>query len=260
MLLAIDCGNTNFKFAVFEGEKLRGSWRTASDPHRTTDDYAVWLSQSMAFKGVDRGDIDGAIIASVVPDALYPLASLCSHFFGHDPMIVGRHDVDLGIEVRMDRPAVVGADRLVNAVAGHKLYSGPLIVVDFGTATSFDIVAADGGYEGGVLAPGVNLSVEAFARAAAKLPRIRVRQPEQVIGKDTEPAMESGIFWGYVGLIEGLTVRIKKEYGQPMTVIATGGLAPLFERVTDAIDHIEPDLTLKGLLNIYEMNTSGGRT
>ena len=257
MLLAVDCGNTNFKFAVFEGDRLRGSWRTASDPHRTSDDYAVWLSQLMSFVGVKREDIDGAIIASVVPDALYPLASLCSYFFGHDPMIVGRPEVKLGIEVRIDRPAVVGADRLVNAVAGYKFFGGPLIVIDFGTATSFDIIGADGAYEGGVLAPGVNLSIEAFAQATAKLPRIRVRQPETVIGKDTEPAMESGIFWGYVGLIEGLTRRIQEEYGQPMKVVATGGLAPLFERVTDAIEHIEPDLTLKGLLAIYEKNKPG---
>ena len=251
MLLAIDCGNTNFVFAVFDGDRLMGNWRASSDPHRTSDEYAVWLSQLMALKGVSTEDIDGTIIASVVPDALYPLASLSSHFFGVDPMIVGRPDVDVGIDVRIDRPDTLGADRIANAVAAHERYGGPLIVVDFGTATNFDIVDKDGAFIGGVLAPGVDLSAEAFATAAAKLPRIRVRMPEKVIGKSTESAMESGIFWGYIGLVEGIVRRIKAEYGGEMKVVATGGLAPLFERATDAIEHIDRELTIRGLLAIY---------
>ena len=163
--------------------------------------------------------------------------------------------MDIGIEVRIDQPETVGADRLVNAVATHELYGGPAIVIDFGTATTFDIVGADGGYEGGVLAPGVDLSAEAFSKAAAKLPRIRVRKPDSVIGKTTVAAMESGIFWGYVGLIEGLVSRIKAEYGTPMKVIATGGLAPLFERATGVIERTDQDLTLRGLLSVYRKNS-----
>ena len=258
MLLAIDCGNTNFKFAVFEGDTVLGSWRAATDAHRTTDEYAVWLTQLMAMKGIDYRQIDGSIIASVVPDALYALASLCTHYFGKDPLIVGRPEVALGIDVRMDQPEAVGADRLVNALAAHETYGGPIIVIDFGTATSFDVVGADGAYEGGVLAPGVNLSIEAFAIAAAKLPRIRVRQPDTVIGKSTVPAMESGVFWGYVGLIEGLVARIQTEYGSPMKVVATGGLAPLFERATEAIHYTDQDLTLRGLLSVYRKNVGNG--
>ena len=254
MLLAIDCGNTNFVFAVFDGDELRGSWRAASDSRRTADEYWIWLTQLMALKDIVPEDIDGAVIASVVPAALYPLASLCSYYFKVDPVTIGQPGVKLGISVDVERPQAVGADRLVNAIAAYRTYGGPLIVIDFGTATSFDVVGADGSYQGGVLAPGVNLSVEAFAMAAAKLPRVRVRCPDRVIGKDTEPAMESGIFWGYISLIEGLIDRIKKEFGAPMTVVATGGLAPLFDKSTDAIDHIDGDLTLRGLRDVYRVN------
>jgi type III pantothenate kinase len=256
MLLTIDCGNTNFVFAVFDGDELRGSWRASSDPHRTTDEYTVWLTQLMSFNGLKAGDIDGAIIASVVPDALYPLASLCSHFFQVDPMIVGRPDVHLPIAVEIERPETVGADRLANAIAAHERYGGPLIVVDFGTATNFDVVGPAGGFVGGVLAPGVDLSANALAAAAAKLPKIRVRRPAKVIGTSTETAMESGIFWGYVGLVEGLVSRIKAEFGAPMKVVATGGLAPLFDRATTVIEHTDMELTLRGLLAIYRANQS----
>ncbi|MEM7168900.1 MAG: type III pantothenate kinase [Pseudomonadota bacterium] len=254
MLLAIDSGNTNFEFAVFDGDRLCGSWRTASDANRTADEYLVWLTQLMGLQGLKAEMIDGAIISSVVPAALYPLASLCSRYFGVDPLIVGRPGVELGIEVRVEQPEAVGADRLVNSIAAHEQFGGPLIVVDFGTATSFDVVGSDGAFEGGVLAPGVNLSLQAFHLAAAKLPLVRVRMPEQVIGKATEPAMESGIFWGYIGLVEGLVARIKSEYGAPMKVIATGGLATLFDRATPVIEHVDPELTLRGLLSIYRTN------
>lgn len=259
MLLAIDCGNTNFVFAIFDGDVLKGNWRAASDPRRTADEYAVWLSQLMSLKGIAATDIDAAVIASVVPDALYPLASLSSHFFGTDPLIVGRPDVELGIDIRIDRPETLGADRIANAIAAHERFGGPLIVVDFGTATNFDVVDVDGAFIGGVLAPGVDLSAEAFATAAAKLPRIRVRMPERVIGKSTESAMESGIFWGYIGLVEGIVKRIKAEYGGDMKVIATGGLAPLFERATDSIGHIDLELTIRGLLAIHRRNQALGR-
>ena len=258
MLLAIDCGNTNFVFAIFDGDELKGSWRASSDPHRTTDEYLVWLTHLMGLKGITPADIDSSIIASVVPDALYALASLCTHYFNADPLIVGRPGVTTGIEIKIDRPETVGADRLANAIAAHACYGGPLIVVDFGTATNFDVVDADGAFVGGVLAPGVDLSLEALASAAAKLPRIRVRKPERVIGKGTEEAMESGIFWGYVGLVEGLVARIKEEFGAAMTVVATGGLAPLFDRASPVIDHTDRELTLRGLLHIYRLNKAGG--
>lgn len=254
MLLAIDCGNTNFVFAVFDGDHLKGWWRARSDPHRTTDEYTVWLTQLMSMRGIAKDDIDGIIIASVVPDALYPLASLSSHFFGIDPLIVGRAEVKLGVDILVPRPETVGADRIANALAAHNRFGGPLIVVDFGTATNFDIVNGDGAFVGGVLAPGVDLSLEAFSTAAAKLPRIRVRRPEKVIGTSTESAMESGIFWGYVGLVEGLVTRIKEEYGAPMKVVATGGLAPLFDRASTMIDAIDLELTLRGLLDMYRLN------
>jgi len=254
VLLAIDSGNTNIVFAVYDGETRRGEWRSASNPNRTTDEYAVWLSQLMALEGLAREDIDGAILANVVPKADYTLRSLCRRYFGQEPLLVGAPEVDLGIEALVDRPEEVGADRLVNAVGARTRFEGPLIVVDFGTATTFDVVDAAGNYCGGVIAPGINLSLEALDAAAAKLPRVAIARPPRVIGKATVPAMQSGVYWGYVGLIEGLVARIQAEFGAPMTVIATGGLAPLFAEATEAIQHLDADLTLRGLVAIYRRN------
>ncbi len=256
MLLAIDSGTTNIVFAVYgEDGILRGSWRAASEAKRTADEYAVWLTQLMALKGLAPDDIDGAIIANVVPPTMYALTTLCTRYFKVEPLVVGAPGTDVGIEVRIARPDQVGEDRLVNAVAAHARYGGPLIVIDFGTATTFDVIGADGAYEGGVIAPGINPSLEALDRAAAKLPRIALKEPPQrVIGQATVPAMESGAYWGYVGLIEGLVTRIKGEYGKPMKVVATGGLASLFARATASIDEVDPDLTLRGLLTIHRAN------
>jgi type III pantothenate kinase len=251
MLLAIDSGNTNVVFAVYDDERLRGRWRASSDARRTADEYAVWLIQSMTLHGLSAGDIDGAIIASVVPPTVYSLKSLCTQYFGIKPFLIGDPVVDLGIKIRAQQ---VGADRLVNAVAGHAAYGGALIIIDFGTATSFDVIAPDGGYEGGVLAPGVNLSVEALYKASAQLPRIAVVRPEMVVGKATVPAMQSGLYWGYVAMIDGVVARIKAETDWPMTVIATGGLAPLFAEACESIDHSDPDLTVRGLALIYRAN------
>jgi type III pantothenate kinase len=260
MLLAIDSGNTNIVFAVYgEDESLRGSWRASTEAKRTADEYAVWLTQLMALEGLAPGDVDGAIIANVVPPTMYALSTLCSRYFKVAPLVVGEPGVDLGVEIRIDRPDQVGADRLVNAVAAHASFGGPLIVIDFGTATTFDVIGADGAYEGGVIAPGINPSLEALDRAAAKLPRIALKEPPQrVIGQATVPAMESGAYWGYVGLIEGLVTRIKGEYGQSMKVVATGGLASLFARATASIDEVDPDLTLRGLLAIHRANREAG--
>jgi type III pantothenate kinase len=199
-------------------------------------------------------DLDSAIIATVVPAALFDLRLLCRRYLKCEPLVVGDPDLDLGIEIHIDRPEAVGADRLVNTVAAHERYKGALIVVDFGTATTFDIVSAKGDYEGGVIAPGANLSAEALHKGAAMLPRVAIQRTQSVIGKDTIPAMQSGLFWGYIGLIEGLVARIKDEYGEPMTVIGTGGLANLFHRQTTVIDHLDPDLTIRGLVLINARN------
>jgi len=251
MLLAIDSGNTNVVFAVFDGAALRGSWRASSDAKRTADEYAVWLTQLMALEDLGPGDIDGAIIASVVPPTVYALKKLCNAYFQVEPLMVGEAEVDLGLAINANQ---VGADRLVNAVAGHAKYPGALVIVDFGTATSFDVVGSKGSYEGGVLAPGVNLSVEALYQASAQLPRIAVKRPEQVVGKATIPAMQSGLYWGYVSMVDGVVARIKDETGWDMTVIATGGLAPLFTEACTSIDHSEPDLTMRGLALIHDAN------
>ena len=250
MLLAIDSGNTNIVFAVFEGEKCRHQWRSSSDPQRTADEYAVWLTQLMAIENIKPGDMTGAIIANVVPAAQHGLVTLCRRYFGCEPLVVGE-GLDLGIGVLVDNPEEVGADRLVNALAAAERYKGPVIVIDFGTATTFDVVDGKGNYCGGVIAPGINLSLEALHMAAAKLPRIAVKKPQQVIGKGTVAAMRSGVYWGYVGLIEGLVARIKAEFGTAMTVVATGGLASLFGEATEAIDQQDPELTLRGLMLAY---------
>lgn len=255
MLVAIDAGNTNVVFALFDGETLRTKWRASSDAKRTADEYAVWLTQLMALQDLKPADITGAIIANVVPAASFTLTTLCSEFFKVTPLIVGEPSVDLGIEVRMDHRENVGADRLVNALAAHRAYGGPLIVIDFGTATTFDIVGPDGAYEGGVIAPSAQHSVEALYRAAAQLPRVKIERPDHVIGKDTVPAMKSGIYWGYVGLIEGLTSRIQTEYGAPMRVIATGGLATLYAEAAPVIEVVDTDLTLRGLRLIHAANS-----
>ncbi|CAK0758072.1 Type III pantothenate kinase [Azospirillaceae bacterium] len=259
MLLAIDAGNTNVLFAVYEGDAQRGTWRCATDARRTADEYAVWLTQLLALRGIAPSAVDGAILASVVPGATFNLRRLCRDHFGCEPMVVGDPALDLGVEALVDRPEEVGADRLVNAVAAAHDHTPPLIVIDFGTATTFDVVDAGGAFCGGVIAPGINLSLDALDRAAAKLPRVDIAQPERVIGTNTVTCMQSGIFWGYIGLIEGLVQRIRAEYhgrgcDRPMTVLGTGGLAVLFARATPVIQHIDSDLTLRGLMLIYQRN------
>jgi type III pantothenate kinase len=256
MLLAIDAGNTNIVFAVCDKGAIRAQWRAATKTSRTADEYAVWLAQLLGLEGLSFADLGDAIIATVVPAALFDLRTLCRHYLHCEPLIVGTPAVDLGIGVKVDRPQGVGADRLVNAIAAHARYKGPLIIVDFGTATTFDVVGANGDYEGGIIAPGVNLSAEALHQAAAMLPRVAIERTDHVIGKDTVPAMQSGIYWGYVSLVEGLVARIKAEYGKPMTVVATGGLAALFHRQVSAIEHVDPDLTISGLMLIHARNSA----
>ncbi len=254
MLLAVDAGNTNVVFAVHDGTEWRGRWRIATRADRTSDEYAVWLLTLMTHSGLRPADITRCVIGTVVPAALYNLRRLCRDWFNSEPLIA-RSILDWGFRIMVDRPQEVGADRLLNALAAHHHYKGPLIVVDFGTATTFDVVDQAGNYMGGVIAPGINLSIEALHRAAARLPRIGIGRPQAAIGRDTISAMQSGVFWGYVGLIEGMVSRIKAEWGGPMTVVGTGGVASLFEGATDSIDHFDPDLTIRGLLEIYRRNT-----
>ncbi len=254
MLLAIDCGNTNIVFALFEGDAIRGQWRASSKSDRTADEVGVWLAQLLEMEGIDRQVVRAAIIASVVPSAVFGLQLLCRRFFGCDALIVGEPDVRLGLHILMDQPQEVGADRLVNAVAGHITYPGPLTIIDFGTATTFDMVDGNGSYCGGAIAPGMYQSLAALHMAAAQLPLVAIGRPERVIGTSTVSAMKSGVFWGYVGMIEGLVARIDKEFGGSTTVIATGGLASLFKETTDVIHYHAPDLTMRGLLEIYRRN------
>ncbi len=257
MLLAIDSGNTNIVFAVFDGDNLRGEWRGSNDSRKTADEYGIWLTQLMSLGDISAGDITDAIVATVVPETLFALKTLCRVYFDCEPLVVGEDGVILGIEALVDAPEDVGADRLVNSVAAQQRYGGPLIIIDFGTATTFDVVDGDGNYFGGVIAPGINLSLDALHAAAASLPRVAVRRPPSVIGKRTVPAMLSGVYWGYVGLIEGIVSRIEEEFGAKMSVIATGGLAPLFAEATDVIEHLDPELTLRGLAEIHRRNHAG---
>ncbi|MBO9502423.1 type III pantothenate kinase [Brevundimonas sp. A19_0] len=254
MLLAIEQGNTNTLFAVHDGEDWIVQWRTATAANRTADEYAVWLTQLLTMRGLELGTLKGCIISSVVPQSIFNLRNLARRYLGVEPLVVGQN-VDLGMEARIEKPSEAGADRLVNAIGAHLKYPGDLIVIDSGTATTFDVIAADGAFEGGVIAPGINLSLQALHEAAAMLPRIAIQKPDRVIGKDTVSNMQSGVFWGYIALIEGLVARIKTEWGRPMTVIGTGGVASLFEGATDSIDHFDPDLTLRGLLDVWRRNS-----
>lgn len=254
MLLTIDAGNTNIVFAVYDGNRQAGVWRCRTESGRTADEYASWLFQLFAAAGLSFADITDAIACSVVPDANFHLRRLCEKAFGCGAVIIGQDPVDTGVPIDVDKPEDVGADRLVNAAAVLAFYRCPAVVVDFGTATTFDVVDGRGTYRGGVIAPGVNLSLDALHSAAARLPKIGIRKPPAVIGRDTVSAMQSGIYWGYTGLIEGTLKRITDELGEQPFIIATGGLASLFAEEISIIETVDPDLTLKGLLEIRRKN------
>ncbi len=254
MLLAIDTGNTNTLFAIHDGEKWVIEWRIATDPTRTADEYAVWLHQLLEMQKLNFDSITDCVISTVVPQSLFNVRNLARRHLNVEPIIVGENDVDVGIGVRIDNPEQVGADRLVTALGAVQRYEGPLIIIDSGTATTFDVVSADHYFEGGIIAPGINLSVKALHEAAAQLPRIEIRKPEKVVGKNTVAAMQSGIFWGYIGLIDGLVERIKAEDGRKFTVIGTGGVASLFEGASATIDHYDSQLTIDGLYEIWRLN------
>ena len=256
MLLVVDIGNTNSVFAVHDGSGVAAEWRCETAPRRTADEYFVWLQSLMAHSGLSPGDIHSAVMASVVPGVADNVRRLTERYFGTVALAVGDPDCDPGIELRVDRPRVVGADRIANAVGAGVAHGTSLIVVDFGTATTFDVIDSDGAYAGGVIAPGINLSIDALSMAAASLPRIGVERPRRIVGTDTEPAMRSGIYWGYVSLIDGICAQIERELRMPMRGIGTGGLAPLFEVESRAIARVDPHLTIRGLVEIHRRNTT----
>lgn len=253
MLLCIDCGNTNTVFSVWDGKDFIATWRTSTEHQRTADQYFVWLSTLMAHQKINV-EIDEVIISSTVPRVVFNLRVLADRYFNCRPLVVGKPECALPQQPRVDAGTTVGPDRLVNSAGAFSRHGGNLIVVDFGTATTFDVVADDGAYVGGVIAPGVNLSLEALHRAAAALPHVDISRPQTVIGTNTVACMQSGVFWGYVGLIKEICARIRDEYDAPMKIIGTGGLARLFEQVDNLFDVIEDDLTMHGLTVINDYN------
>jgi type III pantothenate kinase len=261
MILAVDVGNTNVVFALVAAGEIKARWRIATDPRRTADQYSVWLHQLLELEGFAREDVGGVIIGTVVPRALHNLQVLSEKYFRKTPLIAGQGAAQWPLQLDVDEPQNVGADRALNAIAAHAKYPGDLLIVDFGTATTFDVVISSGAYAGGIIAPGINLSLDALVSAAAKLPRIAIEAPvsDSVIGRTTESQMIIGIYWGYVAMLEGLATRIKREIGRPVTVVATGGLATLFDKHTTVFDAIEPDLTVQGLSLLYDMATRTSR-
>ncbi len=253
MLLCIDTGNTNTVFAIWDGKKFLGSWRASTEHQRTADQYYVWLSTLMRAQGVDV-DIDEVIISSTVPRVVFNLRVLCDTHFNCRPLVVGKPECKLPVDPRVDPGTRSGPDRLANAAGAFVRHGGDRIVVDCGTATNFDVVDHDGAYVGGIISPGVNLSLEALHQGAAALPHVDISRPEKIIGTNTVACIQSGVFWGYVGLIEGTIGRIKDEFGRKMKVVGTGGLAPLFAQGEDLFDTIEEDLTMHGLTVIHAIN------
>ncbi len=253
MLLAIDCGNTNTVFSIWDGERFIATWRIATDHKRTADEYFVWLSSLMMMRKVEA-TITDAIISSTVPRVVFNLRVLCNRYFDCRPLVVGKPECALPVLPRVDQGTTVGPDRLVNTVGAHDRHGGDLVVVDFGTATTFDVVDSDGAYIGGVIAPGVNLSLEALHMAAAALPHVDISRPARAIGTNTVACMQSGVYWGYIGLVEGIVREVRRERDRPMKVIATGGLASLFAQDTELFHSVEDDLTMHGLVLIHRHN------
>ena len=253
MLLAIDCGNTNTVFSIWDGQNFLATWRTSTEWQRTADQYYVWLTTLMSFQKIDV-EITDVIISSTVPRVVFNLRVFCDRYFDTRPLVVGKPDCLLPRDPRVDEGTQVGPDRLVNTAGAFDRHGGDLIVVDFGTATTFDVVDGDGAYVGGVIAPGVNLSLEALHQAAAALPHVDVTKPQKVIGTNTVACMQAGVFWGYVGLVKEVCARIRGEHDKPMRVIGTGGLAPLFNQGEMLFDVFEDDLTMHGLTVIYKYN------
>ena len=253
MLLTIDCGNTNTIFSIWDGDKFVATWRTVTEHQRTADQYFVWLTTLMNAQKL-CADISEVVVASSVPKVVFNLRVLCDRYFNCRPLVVGKPECNLPVAPRVDPGTKIGPDRLANVAGAFDRHGGNCVVVDFGTATNFDMVAEDGAYIGGIIAPGVNLSLEALHLGTAALPHVDITQPEKVIGTNTIACIQSGVFWGYTGLIQGLVDRIRDEYGKPLAVIGTGGLAPLFAQVSGLFDFIEDDLTSFGMTVIHKYN------
>ena len=253
MLLAVDVGNTNAVFALVEDDEVRARWRIATDPRKTADEYAVWLKQLLEIEGLSFDVVDAMIVGTVVPRATHNLSQLATRYFGTDLVVAGQGGADWPLVLDVDEPQNVGADRALNAIAAHNAYDGDLIVIDFGTATTFDVVDYSGAYKGGIIAPGVNLSLDALVGRTAQLPRIAIEKPDDdsVIGTTTAGQMLIGVYWGYVSMIEGLIARARAEIGRPAKVVATGGLAALFDEVDGLFDHVDFELTLRGLVLLH---------
>ena len=257
MLLVIDSGNTNTLFAIHNDEDWVMEWRIATDPTRTADEYAVWFHQLLSMQGFSFENISRCVISTVVPQSLFNIRNLARRHLEVEPLIIGDGDIAVGIKINTDNPKEVGADRLVTALGATRKYPGDLIIIDSGTATTFDIISSDGVFEGGIISPGINLSVKALHEAAAQLPRIAIKRPAKVVGKNTVEAMQSGIFWGYIGLIDGLVKRVKSDHPGNFTVIGTGGVASLFDGASETIDVFDSKLTINGLLEVWRLNQNG---
>lgn len=255
-LLVVDAGNTNIVLGIYRGDELVSSWRLATARERTADEYGI-LARQLVGDMINSG-LEGAIVASVVPPLNSALTFMIQKYFDIDPMFV-EPGVKTGIAIHVDNPLEVGADRIVNCAAAHHAYGGPAVIVDFGTATTFDVVTANAEFVGGVIAPGLNISAEALFARAARLPRVDIRRPEHVIGTNTIVNMQSGIFFGYLGLVDGILARIKREVPDLRRVIATGGLATLFAEDSEHIDEVDTDLTLRGLKIIFDRNRAPRR-
>lgn len=254
MILVLDIGNTNTVLGVFDQEVLQYEWRIQTDRHKTEDEFGMLIKSLFEYKGLTFSQINGIIISSVVPPIMQALENMCEAYFELTPLVVGKEEVNSFLEISYPQPKEIGADRIVNAVGAISLYDTPLIIIDFGTATTFCYVDENQTYQGGIIAPGVNVSMDALYSKASKLPKIEIEQPENIVGKSTVEAMQSGVYYGYVGQVDGIVKRIQSMKMKKPTVIATGGLAPLIARGSATIDYVETHLTLKGLYIIYEKN------
>lgn len=253
MLLVIDVGNTNIVLGIFKEQELVDHWRVSTDRLRTTDEYGVLIRHLFYLNGVNSEEIDAIIISSVVPPVMPTLERMCQRYFGLTPLVIGP-GVKTGMDIKYDNPREVGADRIVNAVAAYEKFGGPVIIIDFGTATTFCAVDKKGTYLGGAICPGIGISTDALVQRTAKLPRIEVVQAEKVICRNTVESMQAGVFYGFVGQVDGIVTRMRRELGCKAKVVATGGLAVIVVPATDAIDVVEPMLTLEGLKIIYDRN------